>query len=1213
IRWILACAFALAAVGLSQAPLGVLAQSSGPTPVVTLNAPATQFIGEDFSFTVTFDNASPTDVGYGPFVDVVFPVNGADGAAGTDTADGIDFLSATYLGSPVTSTQLTFPDADGTGPGTTGCVTHPYAVDNTGTPLQVCGTAGDKLVVLQLPFGSFTNDQPPAAITVNASLSNLADLSTPLTLAARAGFQYGADALDNPSTDPSILSDSSTDSSTWTTTSQLTPVLMTLTKIYHGPEDETATGPNFPRQYTIQVDIADGQTVTNLDVFDDLPNNLAYLKVVSTSPAASAIVSPTVGAPANPPNNQLKVTFASVTGGAGSADATVTFEYFVPQYDAGGAYVLNPETGDDVKSENQARAVGDWDPVDSRDPSGTDNAVADPSGVEHTLWDKSIAIQKSVAVAVDTGAAGATPGDTLEYTLDFQVSDFFAFRSVVITDTFSDGQRWDATFTPTLSFNGNTYVLTSQAITTTNYTVDESQIGNDPDPATDGSTTVIFRVSDELITRGRNGKLVGGCVPPTGTGGGDPDCDVYDDGGTTGQIKFRTVIQQNFSDTYPSGDSSVDQGDVLNNAVLINGNLLNVSDLTPKSTWEDDDSSAGVQIARGALTKSVYAINGSTSFSTNPIQVAPGDQVTYRFTYTLISSDIEDLKFVDYPPLPIFNATTVTSFDPTVSAAAPPSGQAKFGPDDTFFAISGITPALSSDATANSLTFNFGDFDDPQDRPSKVDILFTVTVSDDPFADGLFLTNQVRETEGSTNSGAQALDAIVMIQLTEPVLSIKKGVVATDGNGAVFSPTQVGPSTATFNPPGSSPAWTGTISSTNLSAAPINSNLSGVDADDLVTFAIVLENTGMGLRGAFDVTISDTLPAGFTTPPGGLNLQARDGTGASLTYTDLGGGLFGAGIRLDDPGPNTGSIASYDANNGKNIVIITYDLQVAASAAPGQVLTNTATLFNYAGAEGGPDHTLTDKTDTATVTLVSPQINKWLAGTNQSFTSGTNVAIGEIITYTTVITVPEGTSSSVTLVDTLDKGLAFVDLVSLTASPALSTSKGTFNDVLTGASITNQGSGTANQGRKLTLDFGTVTNSSTDDSDDEQITLVYRAVVINGGSNDRGDRRNNSAVWSWNGNTISAAATNATIVEPTLVLSKAASPTTGDAGDEITFDLAVSHDGASNADAFNVVLTDTIPAGMTFVTDSLTHTVGLTPTSMVQSGGLITVTWDSLP
>lgn len=281
--------------------------------------PSDQFLGENFAFTATFDNvaASPSDLGYGPFVDLIFPVNGADGMAGTDTPDGITFLNATYLGAPVVATVLTFPD-DGAG---TGSVEHPYAVDNSGAPLTVSGTTGDQLVVLQLPFGSFTPDQPAAVISVNADLSNLADVGAPLTVTGRGGFQFGCDSLNNPQTDPTILTPGSTssDSGTWVEVDQTTPTLLRLTKTYLGPEDETATGPNFPRQYQITVDIADGQTVTDFDIVDALDNTMAFLSVDSTASVTPATVFtfpgglPPVGVPAN--GNNLVVNASTVTGG----------------------------------------------------------------------------------------------------------------------------------------------------------------------------------------------------------------------------------------------------------------------------------------------------------------------------------------------------------------------------------------------------------------------------------------------------------------------------------------------------------------------------------------------------------------------------------------------------------------------------------------------------------------------------------------------------------------------------------------------------------------------------------------------------------------------------------------------------------------------------------------------------------------------------------
>ena len=43
--------------------------------------------------------------------------------------------------------------------------------------------------------------------------------------------------------------------------------------------------------------------------------------------------------------------------------------------------------------------------------------------------------------------------------------------------------------------------------------------------------------------------MVGGCVDPV-AGSADPDCGVYDDGPTTAVMRFRTVIQDEFTDSY---------------------------------------------------------------------------------------------------------------------------------------------------------------------------------------------------------------------------------------------------------------------------------------------------------------------------------------------------------------------------------------------------------------------------------------------------------------------------------------------------------------------------------------------------------------------------------------------------------------------------------------------------------------------------------------
>ena len=60
-------------------------------------------------------------------------------------------------------------------------------------------------LVIELPFGSFSPEQPAVPITIDAHLSDFADLGTSLPVYVQGGYRFGEDALDNPSTDPPII------------------------------------------------------------------------------------------------------------------------------------------------------------------------------------------------------------------------------------------------------------------------------------------------------------------------------------------------------------------------------------------------------------------------------------------------------------------------------------------------------------------------------------------------------------------------------------------------------------------------------------------------------------------------------------------------------------------------------------------------------------------------------------------------------------------------------------------------------------------------------------------------------------------------------------------------------------------------------------------------------------------------------------------------
>ena len=69
--------------------------------------------------------------------------------------------------------------------------------------------------------------------------------------------------------------------------------------------------------------------------------------------------------------------------------------------------------------------------------------------------------------------------------------------------------------------------------------------------ANDGTTTVTFRVSEEIQQRllDASGRMVGGCVEPV-TGSANPDCGTYNNGATYAILRFRTIIQDQFTDIH---------------------------------------------------------------------------------------------------------------------------------------------------------------------------------------------------------------------------------------------------------------------------------------------------------------------------------------------------------------------------------------------------------------------------------------------------------------------------------------------------------------------------------------------------------------------------------------------------------------------------------------------------------------------------------------
>ncbi len=640
----LLCLFVLAAAGIPKAAL-----AQAPVPLVKFKpvgtpgeVPSDVLIGEKFKFQVEFSNTGT--IGYGPYIELYLQARGIDSNSVAQKCDGISFsdANALFTSPPILSLNTSQYKLYDSGLNFLQCpntINSPFAAVPgwiAPTPLPLALT-DYQLVVVLLPFGSFDPTQPKIDIDVEALVSDFADAGSPLNICVRGGFRFGADALNNPVSDPLVQSGTPPGTLVCATTK---PAVFKIKKEYLGLEDETATGPNFPSKYKITVDIATGQPIKSLKVFDILPNNMAYAGNVSVTatpplPVPGVVNQPPLNVPSNPTNNVLELTWGGQTGiGVPGTDVTVTFDFFIPEKDADGMEILNDCTPKDVI--NGLKVSGNWSPLDPRD-SGSGGIVTGSNPTAHELKAKCTTIQKSVQVFTDTGAAGLTPGDALQYTLKFQISDYHTIgRELKVTDILGDGQEF-----PFAGMLAPTLRVTDQFGTTSgNFTLNTNLTAT-PDPFAmcklpcpaggvcpapiQGGTVLQFDISSAmttlpqtppLIPRHDNGILTGGHaagLPLSSTP-------------ATGEIVFYAKIKDKF-DYQHSGTLKefVDKHDPMCNNVVIEGEVYkNVVKPTPINApiniptpiigKAKDDSATVTSIVFGKFTKSVYAIKRGPNF-----------------------------------------------------------------------------------------------------------------------------------------------------------------------------------------------------------------------------------------------------------------------------------------------------------------------------------------------------------------------------------------------------------------------------------------------------------------------------------------------------------------------------------------------------------------------------------------------------------------------
>ena len=150
-----------------------------------------------------------------------------------------------------------------------------------------------------------------------------------------------------------------------------------------------------------------------------------------------------------------------------------------------------------------------------------------------------------------------------------------------------------------------------------------------------------------------------------------------------------------------------------------------------------------------------------------------------------------------------------------------------------------------------------------------------------------------------------------------------------------------------------------------------------------------------------------------------------------------------------------------------------------------------------------------------------------------------------------------------------------------------------------------------NSGGKATFDLGTLTNTG---AAAETVTIRYSVVVLDVAANHTGATLKNNVVWTWTGGNLQTTSTTVEVVEPDMSIDKEANAIVAPYGAPITFTIDVAHTADSTANAYDVVVTDVLPAGLEYIPGTVSFT-GLPPTSNTYDPATFTLTfvWDEFP
>ena len=684
---------------------------------MSFNNPADVFINESFNFQMVFKNLGDA-TGFQPYVQLIAPED--------LTQFTISFSNRNIVPIKVgVFDESTYNNATGL-----------YTLIDPFTKKEVHGPVNSTFYILQYPLGSFPVDAPDAVLNVTSSIGAL-EIGKLLNFTVTPVFRYGNGHIDDPVNYPPIYGE--------TVTGWVNPVVVKIDKDSNLHEDETATGSNFPFEYYVNINIANGAKIENITIADVLPSNIMYLGSLVLYDSKGRIIDSSLYTVEKPDGNKtggkIILKLKEATGDLSGTSLSLRYKAYAPEFDNStddNITIIDSETGVSTVAKNTVNmdytyANNTYDVSDS-----------------YNVYLKSLATQKYAEIlSTPNGTYTVVPHNSINYKVDFEISDYFAFDNLVIYDKFDthkvgSAQKFLTENKPVLSVYGKTYELNESYYNVVSLgSIDKS---------------VTFYISKFLKDNNISTSLTGGYYTNRS----------INEGAMVGSLNFATKVI-----IYYSNGSSVVSNDLVINHIKTSADVLNTTNTVSDSSYTQ------LKVPSVTLKKDIIAVNGEIISPADFYKVYPGQNITFALDIYFPTGSVHDFAVTDYLPIPLFNLKGFNLVNST-TGVIPEGGYWAYANNSGFLYDENtgkvIIPKINIDNFNNAISFSFGNTLDNLANPVNVKLWLTVQVSSEPMADQLNLANLAEMKFKDSVDVIYASSNIVLMLTNEPELEITKHV-----------------------------------------------------------------------------------------------------------------------------------------------------------------------------------------------------------------------------------------------------------------------------------------------------------------------------------------------------------------------------------------------------------------------------------------------------